>query len=47
VETIFTFSLFNLNADFGLGIRNSFLLNTDPLNPNAKSNNEIFVTMNL
>jgi hypothetical protein len=47
VETIFTFSLFNLNADLGLGIRNSFLLNIDPLNPNAKSNNELFVTMNL
>jgi hypothetical protein len=47
VETIFTFSLFNLNADFGLGVRNSFLLNTDPLNPNTKSNNEIFITMNL
>ena len=46
VETVFTFSLLNLNANFGLGIRDSFLLNTDPLNPNAKSNVEVYLTMN-
>jgi hypothetical protein len=45
-EMIFTFSPLNLGADLGLGIRDSFLLDTDPLNPNTKSNVEVFFIMN-
>jgi hypothetical protein len=45
-ELIFTLSPLNLASDFGLGIRNSFLLNTDPIKPNVKSNVEVFFTMN-
>lgn len=45
-EMIFTFSPLNLGADLGLGIRDSFLLDTDPLNPNTKSKVEVFFSMN-
>jgi hypothetical protein len=44
-EMIFTLSPLNLDADLGIGIRDSFLLNTDPLNPKAKSNFEVFFSM--
>jgi hypothetical protein len=45
-EMIFTLSPLNLGANLGIGIRESFLLNTDPINPNAKNNFEVFVSMN-
>lgn len=45
-EMVFTISPFNLATNLGIGIRDSFLLNTDPLNPNTKNNIEVFFSMN-
>jgi hypothetical protein len=45
-ELIVTLSPLNLATNFGLGFRNSYLLNKDYSNPATKSNFEVFFTMN-
>jgi hypothetical protein len=46
-ELIFDIKLLNTLGPLGFGLRNSFLLDTDPLNPTTKQRFEFFVASNL
>jgi len=46
-EVIFDIKLFNTVGPLGFGLRNSVLLDTDPLNPTSKQRFEFFVASNL
>ncbi|MBA4850695.1 hypothetical protein [Emticicia sp. BO119] len=46
-EIIFDIKLLNTLGPLGFGLRNSFLLDTDPLNPTTKQRFEFFVASNL
>lgn len=46
-EVIFDIKLLNTLGPLGFGLRNSFLLDTDPLNPTTKQRFEFFVASNL
>ncbi|HEY1055879.1 MAG TPA: hypothetical protein VGE24_12110, partial [Emticicia sp.] len=46
-EVIFDIKLLNTLGPLGFGLRNSFLIDTDPLNPTTKQRFEFFVASNL
>ncbi|RYU97525.1 hypothetical protein [Emticicia agri] len=46
-EVIFDIKLLNTVGPLGFGLRNAFLLDTDPLNPTTKQRFEFFVASNL